>query len=384
MSYIIHIELAKVTNVISGGEISMINIIDIFSRNNYNQYLITTRIGKDAYNRYFEKRNIKCQILSIPVIPFFGETAYILLNYLALGFFAFLFVGRRLLRMSDCLISHSDFFPNIVFSLIARRIFKKKWLCFNHMEPPAPNFTKILEEGAFYQLKLVHHFLTQKFFWKCSKYASGIFVVDPKLFKKYILERPKLRLISLAPDMIEISEDFLTKEKDYDICFIGRSSPQKGISDLKQIVEYLKSILGRKVNVILIGHSRIPIELANFNAIFECCNLRLIPHAEGQEKYELIASAKVMVIPSRFETFSIVFFEGMRAGTPVVEYSLRETSHHVAGCLRVTPYNIEEFSAAINLLLSDNIIYNKLRAEGLALARKYDWNMIFLAMKEFL
>ncbi|MBW6440661.1 glycosyltransferase family 4 protein [Patescibacteria group bacterium] len=85
-------------------------------------------------------------------------------------------------------------------------------------------------------------------------------------------------------------------------------------------------------------------------------------------------SAKVFVIPSFYEGFGLIGLEAMACGTPVISSnttSLPEVLGEAAEYFN--PKNQKEMAEKIRLVLSDEKLYNEIRAKGFQKLEKYSW-----------
>jgi len=85
-------------------------------------------------------------------------------------------------------------------------------------------------------------------------------------------------------------------------------------------------------------------------------------------------AAKLFVIPSFYEGFGLTGLEAMACGTPVAssgKTSLPEVLEDAA--VYFNPDSPEEMAEKINMVLSDEKLYNKLREKGFAQVKKYSW-----------
>jgi glycosyltransferase involved in cell wall biosynthesis len=106
--------------------------------------------------------------------------------------------------------------------------------------------------------------------------------------------------------------------------------------------------------------------------------VRLVGRIGGQDKWRLLASAQIVVMPSRYETFGTTALESMAAGTPVVAFaipSLRDTISPKAGVL-VEPFNIEQYGAAIAKAMSDVGGTTAAGAAGIEVTRMQSWDLV--------
>ena len=94
-------------------------------------------------------------------------------------------------------------------------------------------------------------------------------------------------------------------------------------------------------------------------------------------KEELFKKAKIFYLPSKSETFGMVFVEAMASGTPVVamknsavQYVVKDG---VTGFLRNTEEGQKE---AILRLLTDEKLYKQMQSDCLEEAEKYRWEVV--------
>jgi len=98
----------------------------------------------------------------------------------------------------------------------------------------------------------------------------------------------------------------------------------------------------------------------------------------GQVKYELMASACAVLMPSRFETFGMVAVEAQAAGAPLVAFDvgpLREVAGG-GGARLVVPFDVDAFAAEALTLATHPERTEPLRETGRRWARRFDWDEI--------
>ncbi|MBX5470205.1 MAG: glycosyltransferase family 4 protein [Thermoleophilaceae bacterium] len=99
----------------------------------------------------------------------------------------------------------------------------------------------------------------------------------------------------------------------------------------------------------------------------------------------LYANAEALVMPSVYEGFGLPCLEAMAAGTPVVaadRAALPETTGGAA--LLADPEDPEAFAAALERLLDDAELRDRLTSAGLARARELTWDRAARATDELL
>ncbi len=100
-------------------------------------------------------------------------------------------------------------------------------------------------------------------------------------------------------------------EKDDYYLFIGRLTVDKGVLEFLEAAEGLP---GKKFKVAGTGPLRKTVEqLAAKNE-----NVEYLGYVTEEEKIELLRKARLLIVPSRAETFGLVYIEAMASGTPVI------------------------------------------------------------------
>lgn len=164
-----------------------------------------------------------------------------------------------------------------------------------------------------------------------------------------------------------------------DIVFIGRLEvPHKGIDLLLQSWKIASAEIDG--DLIMVGsgpdEQRVKRMVEEFGVQDR---VRFTGWMAGEEKYRILASARLAVIPSRHETFGLVAIEALATCTPVIAFDipcLREVVPEGSGWL------VEAFDAEA---LADEIVqrYNEpeeilLRAgqQGRRFAARFDWDSL--------
>src|ERR1019366_8811340 len=92
------------------------------------------------------------------------------------------------------------------------------------------------------------------------------------------------------------------------------------------------------------------------------------------EKPFLIAGARVFAYPSLYEGFGIPVLEALACGVPTLTSNLSSLPE-VAGqaALLVDPRSVEDISSALERLLRDDALRDRLRTESQIQAAKFTW-----------
>jgi glycogen synthase len=165
------------------------------------------------------------------------------------------------------------------------------------------------------------------------------------------------------------------------LLFLGRLDiVQKGGDLLVQIIARARELLGERMPPLLIagdGPDRPAMEQMirryGLEGLVEMCG-----RVDGPAKYELMASAYAVLMPSRFETFGMVAVESQAAGAPLIAFDvgpLREVAGG-AGARLVRPFDVDAFAHEVADIVSNQADRGRLQQSGRQWARRYDWNAI--------
>lgn len=162
------------------------------------------------------------------------------------------------------------------------------------------------------------------------------------------------------------------------IVYVGRIDPNKGCGDLFAFFELYAAGADREVDLILIGSVAMPIP--------EHPRIRHLGFVGDQDKFDVIAAAEALVMPSYFESLSIVALEAWALGRPVIANARCDVL--VGQCLRSNAglyyRNAEEFAGVLDVMLNDAALHKSLGDNGRTFySAHYRWSVIeekYLAM----
>ncbi|MET3901860.1 glycosyltransferase family 4 protein [Paenarthrobacter sp. 4246] len=103
----------------------------------------------------------------------------------------------------------------------------------------------------------------------------------------------------------------------------------------------------------------------------------LLGWLSGERKYKTISEARLVVVPSRHETFGLVAIDALAAGTPVIAFDipcLREILPAGTGWL-VTPFDVTAFAHQIATRYSQPGL-EQVAVEGRRFAAGYNWDAL--------
>lgn len=134
--------------------------------------------------------------------------------------------------------------------------------------------------------------------------------------------------------------------KRYDVVWTGRVHPQKGVDDLLSTLSWLKEQLP-DFKGLIIGKSKDALE-PKIRELGLTGNVTFSGLVSEEEKFRLLKSSRVFVMPSRYESWGIVVGEAIVSGVPVVGYRLGCYPPVFGDFVRyVEPFDSEAFKLAV-------------------------------------
>jgi glycosyltransferase involved in cell wall biosynthesis len=105
--------------------------------------------------------------------------------------------------------------------------------------------------------------------------------------------------------------------------------------------------------------------------------VRLVGRVDGRRKRDLLSGCAFVVVPSRFETFSLTALEAMAHGKPVVCFDLPRLAWIRADCaVRVPAFDVSALGRAMRALAADPAHRAALGRRAYELSGDYDWDLI--------
>ena len=182
--------------------------------------------------------------------------------------------------------------------------------------------------------------------------------------------------VTVIPNGVPTDAFTMTAARGTDIVFLGRLEiAQKGLDLLLPALGAVRDRLPGRIVLAGDGPDRRAVE-----KLVERAGLtdRVVfaGRVDGEEKLRLLAGARLVVMPSRYETFGMVAAEALACGTPVVAFeipSLREVVAQGTGVL-VPAFDVPALGQAVADLAADPARIEQFGARGRDHARQYDWD----------
>ena len=155
------------------------------------------------------------------------------------------------------------------------------------------------------------------------------------------------------------------------VLYVGRIDVNKGCAELFDYFTQYAGRSDRRLDLVLIGTPVLPIP--------EHPSIRYLGYVSDQDKYDVLAGAEALVMPSYFESLSMVLLEAWAIGVPVLANGRCDV---LAGqCLRSNGglfyTNGREFEAMLDTLLDNPALADELGENGRAFYEAhYEWPVI--------
>ena len=163
------------------------------------------------------------------------------------------------------------------------------------------------------------------------------------------------------------------------LLYTGRLDPHKGTEELAEFFAAYKARRPGPLKLVFMGQPIRPIEPHE--------DVVLTGFVDEDVKHDGLAGCEAFVMPSYFESFSIVLVEAWVHGKPALVQGNCEVldgqARRSGGALPYRSYG--EFEEALDLLLGDAALRRALGAAGRAYAEEhYDWDVVLGRYEQFL
>lgn len=176
----------------------------------------------------------------------------------------------------------------------------------------------------------------------------------------------------------------LTKRAGFDLLYVGRITPAKGLHDAIEALAQLEKAGIRGIKMAVVGR---PTGSGSEDYLKQCHRrantleyTKISFLGSLEELCDIFSVSKLLILPSYEESFSMVAAEASAAGLPVIAYRTggipTVVEHGETGFL-VSPGDIQSLSDAIAKLLSNERIY--LRFARAAKERAMSWHQDIVA-----
>ncbi|HWY79086.1 MAG TPA: glycosyltransferase family 4 protein [Candidatus Sulfotelmatobacter sp.] len=189
--------------------------------------------------------------------------------------------------------------------------------------------------------------------------SNGVTNVFPpeKYAENYFLYLGRIEINQKGLDLLVAAfNKFYSYNKDYKLIIAGSG-------DIKEVMKLKKLIDEASLADVIILQGRV----------------------SGKIKESLLRRASCVVIPSRFETYSLVALEAMAHGASLVCFSIEGLSWISPKiAIKVPSFGVEKFAKALLTIVSDKDIVYNMRMEAYQYAKQYTWDTVARKYEEYL
>lgn len=220
----------------------------------------------------------------------------------------------------------------------------------------------------------IYHYAIQSLqFWLVSHFADAIITENTYIASLIKQKNPKIRTIINSPG---IPKEFVNKfdpniKKDIDAVYVGALSPFKGIWDVLDAWKYID----KKYTLYLVGYADDQMISSIKRRIeeYKMSNVILMPNVSEEDKFGILARARIMIFPSYADGIPISFYEAWAFENIIVTYYLPSYIDIKDLVISAELGNIRELSSKIEYALDNYERLKELAKKG----REYALNHIY-------
>jgi len=247
-------------------------------------------------------------------------------------------------------IIHVHLFPAGIFVALASLLLPKniKWIFSEH--------NVFNRRRSFKIFKIIDGFTYSRYF----KIICVSKQVQSTLLNWMPLIKRKTKVISNAVSISKLlNSNFL---KNYDILFVGRLTQAKGVDILLKAIEILKNKYNKHLNIAIVGDGPLRENLNNL-AVQLRVNNEVKFLGIRKDIIKLMNSAKIFVLPSRWEGLPMVILEAMSRGMSIIATGvggIPEVIENEKEGMLISPGDPQALAQTINELLENKELREKL------------------------
>jgi glycosyltransferase involved in cell wall biosynthesis len=363
--------LNSYTEGISGGDVRFIEIAKRFARKNVEIWVVTSKLGKEVC----EEHGLKVKYVLTTFEDKINNVIYTYLRRIICAIFLKLEIENNAILWST-----SDFLPDVLPAfLFKRRNSRIIWIASIYHLIPDP-----FKRPGHLKLSNVLSYVGQQVSLLMIRRRADLIQTETlflknKLIKEYKIPPERIIAIQSGINTKVIDEASPNnKKKIYDACFLARLHPSKGIFDLikawKYVCEHKKDA---KLAIAGSGSIEIFNELKSIvKSLGLESNVSILGFLSEEDKYKLLSSSKLYVLPSYEEGIPITFYEAMYCGLPVVTYYLPTYGEIRSYIVSVPLGDVKKLAEEIIRLLGDEDSARKLAEKGREFAEERTWDKV--------
>ena len=204
------------------------------------------------------------------------------------------------------------------------------------------------------------------------------------IIEQFHTERKPSRLTCVGIDIPDDKGNLpekLQEYKDNYIVYVGRVSKSKNFCELnRNFIEYKKRYPSQ-LKMVVVG------KIDEGMVLYHSKDIIYMGFVSESEKNAILKNAKLLVMPSLYESLSLVILESMALGKPILVNG--KCAVLKGQCIRSNAglyyTNYFEFEACLNYIFSNADAYIQMCENGCDFVRKnYDWNKVVTEVKNLI
>jgi glycosyltransferase involved in cell wall biosynthesis len=169
------------------------------------------------------------------------------------------------------------------------------------------------------------------------------------------------------------------------ILFLGRLEiVQKGLDILLQAFASIAETTSSELLIAGVGPDETKLKaMARHLGVGD--RVVFVGHVKPAERFDILAAAELVAMPSRYETYGLVAAEALAVGTPVVAFDIPCLRSVVAGAggVLVPPFDTGAYAAALAGTLEDSDLRARLGSAGREAVGRLRWDDVAERQREF-
>lgn len=193
----------------------------------------------------------------------------------------------------------------------------------------------------------------------------------PSILTGIGLDIPPLSTLPNGRELFKLKKPF--------ILYMGRIDPAKGCSELFEYFLEYKTRFKNDLQLVLMGNELIPVPKHK--------DIISLGFVSEEEKYAVLRECDALVLPSHFESLSIVVLEAFAFNKPVLVsgHCAVLKGHCVKSNAGLYFYGSEDFALCLDLLAGNKELRDAMGAKGAKYVdERYQWDIIMDKMTKFI